>query len=81
MSYRQTYVVQFGDMNEDVRKGRELAVAVAEIMKYRAEPIATRRWTMHQGRAVAPIRAVGLPSDGVGRGAGRLRAIPVEVTY
>lgn len=28
MSYRQTYVVQFGDMNEDVRKGRELAVAV-----------------------------------------------------
>lgn len=24
-------------------------------MKYRAEPIATRRWTMHQGRAVAPI--------------------------
>lgn len=50
-------------------------------MKYRAEPIATRRWTMHQGRAVAPIRAVGLPSDGVGRGAGRLRAIPVEVTY
>lgn len=22
MSYRQTYVVQFGDMNEDVRKGR-----------------------------------------------------------